>query len=236
MFDPYSPNALAEQMKKAMVDYFTSHEAAFERMTKRISAEWAFVMMLLMWPYIYLFTYAVLVAFTLIVWYGIVRTIGFDVPPGNLFEAIWSYYESPIPHFFILIGAFFIVAFWIFLLRTYYRALYGLVEMVVGAIIASSVGFDDPDQKKVLLTLAGGIYVMVRGLDNVDKTLPADSAWSHTLRDYAPFFRYWIVGDFFGNRQTSLQNVSDPSYWRAVAGKDPLAPPDIDGERDVPKT
>jgi hypothetical protein len=237
MSHPSSLDAVGQKIKEAAIAFYNRHETAIHRFIKPIEIEIVFVMWLIVWPYLYVGFYALFVSLALALWYGVARGVGLAVPAGSLFHAVWSYYKSPVPNAVINAGAMFIIAFWIFMVRIYYRAFYAFVEMIIGAIIASSVNLDDKDQLKVTLTLAGGIYVMVRGLDNLEKAYPNDSGLGVVLRYLAPFFRYYTIGDFLGNRNTTLEQAADPAYWRSVAGKDPLAAvPECQIEGDVSKS
>jgi hypothetical protein len=213
-----------KRIERAAKAFLQRHEAAIERFWKGFDTKTLFVGMVLLWPYMYLFMYGLLISIALLAWYVFSRLVGLAVPHGNLFQIVWSYFERPVWNSFILFGAMFIVGFWVFMLRTYNRAFYGFVEMVVGAVIASSVDLNDADQKKMLVVLAGGLYVMVRGLDNMEKGLPPEHFWSHMLRYYAPFLRHWLMSD----QRMTLQQVANPAHWRTVVNKDALATPSDD--------
>src|SRR5260370_42052391 len=114
MEDPSWTAALFKRASNALEKYFKKHEPAIERWSKRMD----FFVFLCMWPFIYLSAYALFAAVALCCWYGVSRAAGLNVPPGNLLRAAWAYYQSPIPHTVILIGAFFIVAVCIYILRT----------------------------------------------------------------------------------------------------------------------
>jgi hypothetical protein len=71
-----------------------------------------------------------------------------------------------------------VIAFSTFLFwyRAKYRFYYGILETAFGIIIASSVIYFNLDYTKLLaidyITLVSGIYVIIRGLDNVERGLP----------------------------------------------------------------
>ena len=68
--------------------------------------------------------------------------------------------------------------------RTKYPLYYGLSETVVGATaiwFAIAQAQQDTNQIQRLLATLGGVYIIVRGLDNIDKQVPA---WLRTWWDY----------------------------------------------------
>jgi hypothetical protein len=60
-----------------------------------------------------------------------------------------------------------LIGFLLYLARTYMRSLYGAAEIVVGAA-ACWVGLGHPSTNGLTgsLAVAGGVYIIVRGIDN----------------------------------------------------------------------
>ncbi|OAF07199.1 hypothetical protein AYJ54_17890 [Bradyrhizobium centrolobii] len=87
------------------------------------------------------------------------------------------------------------VAWAFFILRVFQRSIYGFVEVVIGVFTVTNtynIGFmSDP---KTLLTLAAGIYVVVRGLDNIDQGLNHYCATFLNRDDAFACTFYWEVG------------------------------------------
>lgn len=212
MFDHYSRDLFIKRIEKRLEVFFTRHETAVNRF-KRMANLAAFC---LLWPYSSLLSYALLVTAVLGIWYGFASVMGLEVPEGNFFQAILTYYKQPTLRTVINIGFLFLIAFWIFMVRSYYRVFYGFLEMIVGAIIGSSVNVNDPDQKVVLLTLASGVYVMVRGLDNIDKGVSDEGPGADVLRYFPLYLRNWIES----GKDLSVSEVLDPANWRTHAEKD----------------
>ena len=78
-------------------------------------------------------------------------------------------------------------------MRIHLLLLYGVIELTAGA--AAIVGaYQNPDQPYLprALAVAGGVYILVRGLDNIDKSLPPrlkepwDRFWGRTIPGRAP--------------------------------------------------
>src|SRR4029077_14362157 len=66
-----------------------------------------------------------------------------------------------------------IIAWLLYVLRERIRWLYAITEIIVGiAAIASYIGSGRPGGLTQLLTVFGGIYIVVRGLDNFNQGLP----------------------------------------------------------------
>ena len=65
------------------------------------------------------------------------------------------------------------ITIFLYWLRGYKPFIYGTVEVVVGSVTMWA-GFHTENAGLLLrcLGLAGGIYIVVRGLDNMDKALP----------------------------------------------------------------
>ena len=79
------------------------------------------------------------------------------------------------------IAAIFFVAFFMFWTRARFRFVYGVTEFGVGFVAAIRVfgsSFDYSALNAIpILQLMGGLYIMVRGLDNVSKGLKGKSFW-----------------------------------------------------------
>jgi hypothetical protein len=215
LFDP-----LVQKIKPSLEAFFTRHQAAISRFHSNM----VLIGFLFFWPFLYVAVYGLFVCVLLAAYYFAASLIGIWVPSGGVFAAISDYYHSPIPNTLINIVGAFIVAFWVFMLRSLYRRTYGVIEMIAGALIVGSVNLDGPDQKAVVLILMGGLYVMVRGLDNLDKGTLPESGLAHWLRYYPGFFRFWIFGHP-SHPSPTLTEAADPFYWRRVADIDPTQPP-----------
>lgn len=79
---------------------------------------------------------------------------------------------------FALAVAAFVVGFGLWTFRKFQRGAYGAVEIVFGVAAAASIAWS-PGSSPVAntLALAASIYVVVRGLDNVDNGIP-DGLWT----------------------------------------------------------
>jgi hypothetical protein len=66
-----------------------------------------------------------------------------------------------------------------FLLRCRNPLVYGITEVGVG--IASISASANPNVNNRVLTLLGGIYILVRGLDNMDKRLKDQRVWNRVF-------------------------------------------------------
>lgn len=66
-----------------------------------------------------------------------------------------------------------LMAFVLFRLRRSKPALYGSIEIMVGvAVIVFSVRTSTTDLIAKIVAILGGVYIIVRGLDNIDRRLP----------------------------------------------------------------
>ena len=80
-----------------------------------------------------------------------------------------------------------IFAFW---LRSKFRSLYSAVEIGVGGFVGlfAVSGYSGivtlGEHSKVILSLLTGVYIVVRGLDNFDKSLTQDTAIRHVFDKY----------------------------------------------------
>ncbi len=91
---------------------------------------------------------------------------------------------------------------WIlFVLRVFQRAIYGFVEIVIGIITvmntyteAVTTNVNVMADTKILLTLAAGIYIVIRGLDNIDQGFKQWCATFLHPDDIFSFTFYWEVG------------------------------------------
>ncbi|MEE3718307.1 hypothetical protein V2H45_16325 [Tumidithrix elongata RA019] len=95
----------------------------------------------------------------------------------------------------------------LYIIRLNFRILYGMAELVVGCLTAlryllPELNVDLPDQIFYLQFL-GGLYIIVRGLDNVTKGLEA--------KDETTFWRILInrVKEFFHSISSDEINISD---------------------------
>jgi hypothetical protein len=66
------------------------------------------------------------------------------------------------------------VAYWLFVLRNKQRAIYGFFEVAVGvaAVWSSTLTISSPNLSNAIAVL-GGVYIIIRGLDNIDQGLEA---------------------------------------------------------------
>ncbi len=85
-----------------------------------------------------------------------------------------SNYPSIVKWWFLLAA---LPAAWgLFALRCWQRALYGLLEVIVGVLAvgnASPSAGRDPTNLTAALAVIAGVYIIIRGLDNIDQGLPA---------------------------------------------------------------
>jgi len=89
----------------------------------------------------------------------------------------------------------------LYVLRVFQRAIYGFVEVVIGIItvmntytLAVTTNVDVMSDTRTLMTLAAGIYIVIRGLDNIDQGLRQWCATFLHPDDALSAIYYWEVG------------------------------------------
>ncbi|MCT8335804.1 PIN domain-containing protein [Leptospira sp. 85282-16] len=99
------------------------------------------------------------------------------------FNNILSILESNFPLLSVLLAP--LISIIMFAIRHYYRISYGIVELVIGIMFVIVCIYPENVAKgnfsTVILPYAAAIYVMVRGLDNIDKK----------IRDYPLIGKIW---------------------------------------------
>lgn len=107
-------------------------------------------------------------------WGGLVLGVVFLISILNwpfLFVTAWDRVQPIFSHAWGRIAAsvfFFLFACGLYLLRTYMRSLYGMSEVVVGgAAIWVGVGHASSEALTSVIVIAGAIYIVVRGIDNM---------------------------------------------------------------------
>jgi hypothetical protein len=88
-----------------------------------------------------------------------------------LFGAMWGRLRAPMLESvwwrFLGVGCLGLVALGLYLARRYYRVVYGMAEIAIGlAACWAALGAATAPPLVVALTLASGVYVIVRGVDN----------------------------------------------------------------------
>jgi hypothetical protein len=124
---------------------------------------------------------------------------------------VWPYFQAPVFFFTLWVGIGF-ATYWV---RCVFRVTYGGVEAVFGTIAIWFTLYHGEASPK-FITIIAGIYVIVRGLDNVEKGLEAKAARyrrGHAIWK-AVFFWNWIKRPIAG-----ISNV-----WRAVADRQATPP------------
>lgn len=89
------------------------------------------------------------------------------------FSKILELLKSIFPILSVLLAP--ILAFAMFLFRHYARIMYGIVEIIIGILFVIACIYPEKEPSSnittTVLTYAAAIYVMVRGLDNIDKKI-----------------------------------------------------------------
>jgi hypothetical protein len=89
-----------------------------------------------------------------------------------------------------LVGS--LLGFTLYLIRTIARVEYGMVEIMFGGIgMVGAANAVTSDTATLLIQVAGGIYIIVRGLDNIKAGLNGPENTTHFIR---PLWNY-IYGD-----------------------------------------
>lgn len=89
-----------------------------------------------------------------------------------------------------------LIAVGLYNLRLRIRSVYGLIEIVVGTISILFATNHAASPATTFITAVGGIYVIVRGLDNIEQSISggAKSIWERYLM-FRGFTRNWIERD-----------------------------------------
>jgi hypothetical protein len=142
---------------------------------------------------------------------GAARSFDALLLPAIWASYVWPYFQAPVFFFALWVG----IGFATYWLRCVFRITYGGIEAVFGTIAIWFTLYHGQASPK-FVTIIAGIYVIVRGLDNVEKGLEAKAARyrrGHAIWK-AVFFWNWIKRPIAG-----ISNV-----WRAVADRQATPP------------
>ena len=79
-----------------------------------------------------------------------------------------------------------------FILRVMQRSIYGFIEVVIGIFtIAHIYNTEDMNSTKTALAIAAAIYVIIRGLDNIDQGIKSFCSSFISQDDRFRFLFYW---------------------------------------------
>jgi hypothetical protein len=102
------------------------------------------------------------------------------------------------PLLYIVIGAVvFLTAAFAYRLRCTYRLMYGLLEMLFGVLVSffaaeallTSADIEEVLSPQIMVPIVGGVYVCIRGLNNVEDGLLAKRQMPHTTRTQQLWWR-----------------------------------------------
>jgi hypothetical protein len=105
--------------------------------------------------------------------------------PLRIFESVWPYMRSPVLFCltWIAVG---VGAYWV---RSVYQLNYGVLEVVFGVLGIAAAAYSLGASTK-FITVVGSLYVIVRGLDNMERGLKDRRPTAHALWR-AVFFWNW---------------------------------------------